>query len=308
MRAVVTGVTGAIGMALIKVLLENEIEVIAVARSGSDRNSRLSKFPTLKIIESDLSNLNSISNEKTGMVDWFFHLAWEGTIGPNRDNADLQISNIQHTIDAVRLAKRIGCSRFVGAGSQAECGRSSEKITGNSITNPETGYGIAKLCAGQLSRLECEKIGIEHIWTRILSVYGPYDGENTMIISSVKRMIKGMDTSYSKGEQLWDYLYCEDAARAIFLCATRGINSKIYPIASGNAIPLKEYIVKMHEEVGGKGRIGIGDIPYSSAQVMYLCGDIRELTADTDFRPETDFLTGINKTIEWCKQTEGLLL
>ena len=266
MRAVVTGVTGAIGMALTKVLLENEIEVIAIVRPGSDRNSRLLKFPTLKIIESELSNLNSVSKEKTGMVDWFFHLAWEGTIGPNRDNADLQVRNIQYTLDAVRLAEKIGCRRFIGAGSQAECGRSSEKISGNSITNPETGYGIAKLCAGQLSRLECEKLGIEHIWTRILSVYGPYDGENTMITSSVKRMIKGIGTSYSKGEQLWDYLYCEDAAKAIFLCAVRGINNKTYPIASGKAIPLKEYIIKMHEETGRRGKLGIGDIPYSNTR------------------------------------------
>ncbi|MDD3174446.1 MAG: NAD(P)-dependent oxidoreductase, partial [Herbinix sp.] len=289
---------------LIKVLIENEIEVIAVVRPGSDRNHRLSQFHQLMIIEADISNLDMITKEKTGKVDWFFHLAWEGTSGSNRDNADLQIKNIQYTLDAVRLAEKIGCRRFIGAGSQAECGRTVQKISSNSIANPDTSYGAAKLCAGQLSRLVCGKIGIEHIWTRILSIYGPYDAENTMITSSIRNMLKGIDTSYSKAEQLWDYLYSEDAAKAIFLCAKKGISNKIYPIASGKAIPLKEYIIKMYEEAGGRGRLGIGDIPYSNIQIMYLCGDIRELSADTGFRPETDFKTGIKKTIMWCKQME----
>ena len=33
----------------------------------------------------------------------------------------------------------------------------------------------AKLCAGQMTRIACAQKGIQHVWARILSVYGPYD-------------------------------------------------------------------------------------------------------------------------------------
>lgn len=97
-----------------------------------------------------------------------------------------QLQNIQYTLDAVELASRIGCKKFVGAGSQAEYGRVEGVLSASTPVFPENGYGIAKLCAGQMSRILCEQKQIEHIWTRILSIYGPYDGENTMIMSSIE--------------------------------------------------------------------------------------------------------------------------
>ena len=63
---------------------------------------------------------------------------------------------------------------------------------------PENGYGIAKLCAGQMSRILCEQKQIEHIWTRILSIYGPYDGENTMIMSSIGKLLRGEKPALTK--------------------------------------------------------------------------------------------------------------
>lgn len=76
---------------------------------------------------------------------------------------------------------------FVGAGSQAEYGRVNHALTPDTPCFPENGYGMAKLCAGQMSRVECEKLGLVHIWPRILSVYGPYDGKNAMITTPCSR-------------------------------------------------------------------------------------------------------------------------
>lgn len=56
-----------------------------------------------------------------------FHFGWMGTTGAARNDMDLQCRNIAYTIDAVRLAQRFGCKTFIGAGSQAEYGR-TEKI------------------------------------------------------------------------------------------------------------------------------------------------------------------------------------
>lgn len=105
-------------------------------------------------------------------ADAFFHLAWAHTIGAGRNDMPAQIENIRYTIDAVRTAAAMGCRVFVGTGSQAEYGRVDGVLRADTPTNPENGYGMAKLCAGQMSRTEAAALGMDHVWARILSVYG----------------------------------------------------------------------------------------------------------------------------------------
>ena len=81
--------------------------------------------------------------------------------------------------------KALGCKVFLGAGSQAEYGRVSGILRPDTPAFPENGYGMAKLCAGQMSRVECQTLGMDHVWARILSVYGPHDGPATMISGTV---------------------------------------------------------------------------------------------------------------------------
>ncbi len=95
-------------------------------------------------------------------------------------------------------------------------------MTALTPTFPENGYGIAKLCAGQMSRILCEQKNMNHIWTRILSVYGPYDGENTMIMSVIRKLAHGEKPSLTEGKQQWDYLYSKDAGYAMYLLGEKG--------------------------------------------------------------------------------------
>ena len=233
-------------------------------------------------------------------------MAWDGTRGEERNNVKLQLKNIDYTLKALTLAKKIGCRKFIGTGSQAEYGRVSEKISPNTVANPETAYGIAKLCAGQISKIKANQIGIEHIWTRILSVYGPYDNENTMIMSSIREMIENNKSpKYTKAEQLWDYIYTQDIAKALYLIAQKGKSGEVYCIGSGTVKPLYEYINIIKNEINSQLEIKFGEIPYTKNQVMYLCADISKLTKDTGFKPEISFEEGIKRTIKWYKENKA---
>lgn len=161
------------------------------------------------------------------------------------------------------------------------------------------GYGIAKLCAGQMTREYAHQLGMEHIWTRILSVYGPNDGAQSMVMSTINKLKSGEVPKFTKGEQLWDYLYSGDAGRAFRLIGEKGIDGKTYVLGSGQAKPLAEYIKAIRDVVNSNGQIELGAIPYAPKQVMCLQADITELNIDTGFVPEMDFATGIKKILEW---------
>ena len=188
--AVITGPTGAIGTALCRMLSEMGVRVWAVAHPGSSRMKNLDGINGTEIVECDISELGRLPS-LVPSAEAFYHLAWAKTTGSGRNDMDAQIRNIQYTIDAVRAAAALKCRVFVGAGSQAEYGRADAALTPETPCFPENGYGIAKLCAGQMSRVECEKMGINHIWPRILSVYGPCDGPGSMIMSTISKLLRG---------------------------------------------------------------------------------------------------------------------
>ena len=304
MKAVITGATGAVGIALIKELLSRGAQVTVLCREGSRRNSNIPQNDNVTKVNCSLDKLGELSLE--GKYDMLFHLAWDGTTGAARNDFYLQNKNVEYTLDAVRLAKRLGCSAFVGAGSQAEYGRVDEKLCPDTPTFPENGYGIAKLCAGQMSRELCRELGIKHIWARILSVYGEYDGENSLVMSTISKLLKGERPSLTAGEQTWDYMYSADAAKALVELAVGGTDGGVYCLGSGQPRPLKEYVELIRDAVNPDAELGFGEIPYARSQVMYLCADIKELELDTGFVPRVSFEDGIKKTVAWYIEKESV--
>lgn len=300
-KVIITGPTGAIGIALIQELIKNKIYVTAVCRENSQRISNIPKSEYVNVVECNLERIANLPQMVSEKYDVFFHFAWDCTTGESRNNTSAQVNNIKYTIEAVEAACKMGCRRFVGAGSQAEYGRVEGILNAGTPTNPENGYGIAKLCAGQLSRIRCQQLNMDHIWTRILSVYGPFDGSGTMIMSAINKLLKGEKPSFTKGEQKWDYLYAKDAGLAMKLIAEKGISGKVYCIGSGKSQMLCQYIEILRDNISTDLPLGIGDIPYAPKQVMQLCADITELTQDTGFRPRYSFEEGIKETIEWCR-------
>lgn len=306
--AIVTGSTGMLGIALINKLLSEGISVVAIARPNSKRIANIPEDDRVTVVELELSDieelpgiLNSLGIEK---AEYFYHFAWDGTFGDARNNMDGQLLNVQAAVNAVRAAAGLNCEVFLGAGSQAEYGRVPDgtKLSSTTPANPENGYGIGKLCACHMTRVEAHKYNMKHIWTRILSVYGPYDGLHTMVMSGIGNMLDGKRASYTKGEQMWDYIYCKDAANAFYLAATRGIDGSIYPIGSGKVRPLSDYIKDIRDAINPELEIGFGEVDYYPGQVMYLCADIDKLTSDTGFVPEYTFAEGIKETLEYYKK------
>ncbi len=300
--AVVTGPTGAVGSALCRRLLDEGATVWAVVRPLCRRLDALPAHEKLHIVECDVSNLASLPEIMAEThIDALFHLAWAGTTGASRNDMPVQIDNIRYTIDAVRAAAALGASVFVGTGSQAEYGRVEGALTASTPAFPENGYGMAKLCAGAMSRAECKRLGLDHVWARILSVYGPYDTPSSMISHVIAALLNGEKPALTAGVQLWDYLYSGDAARALYLCARSGRDGAVYPLGGGQSRPLKEYIEALRDAIDPALPLGLGEIPYGPGQVMRLEADLTDLTRDTGFRPEVSFEEGIRETISWMK-------
>jgi nucleoside-diphosphate-sugar epimerase len=179
-QVVITGATSMLGLALIDECLYHNTGVLAVMRRMSPKRRLLPKSNLLKIEERDLCELGAWQGISPDIYDAFYHFAWEATNNQSRNFVDAQYRNIEYTLDAVRLSQRMGCRRFIGAGSQAEYGRVDGVISPESRVAPDSAYGIAKYAAGRLSAILAQQLGIDFIWTRIFSTYGIRDMPSTM--------------------------------------------------------------------------------------------------------------------------------
>lgn len=300
--ALITGPTGAVGISLIEELISHGISVTAVCRPNSERIKDIPKHRLVDITECDLSNLASLKDRLSRNYDVFYHFGWDGTYGDSRQDMKRQANNIIYTLDAVQLANDIGCKVFVGAGSQSEFGHVEGVLHPDLPCNPDNGYGIAKLDAGRMSRIECKRLGIRHEWCRIVSLYGPHDAKYTMVMSGIIKMLNGERAQYTKGEQIWNYIYSKDAARAFRLVAEKGKDGAVYCFGTGQARKLKDYIYAIRDAVNPSIDIGIGELDYYPNQVMHLEADISNLTEDTGFMPRYSFEEGIKETVEWVKE------
>lgn len=295
--AVVTGANGMLGSTLTKRLLSEGISVLAITRKGS--TSFLPQHPLLKIVQCGMEGLSALPTPDQP-YDALYHFAWSNTYGDARNQVYPQIDNLRYTMDAINFAARAGCTRFVGAGSQAEYGRVDETLREDTPVHPLSGYGIAKLAAGQLGQLEARRLGLAFVWVRILSLYGPVDKPYTLTQSAIRALLRKEAVHFTKGEQQWDFLYSEDAAHAFRLLGEQG--EGVYVLGSGQTITLATALRALCHAVDPSARVGLGDLPYPEGQTMLLKADIGKLSRDTGFAPRISFEEGIQKTIQWVKE------
>ena len=103
-----------------------------------------------------------------------------------------------------------------------ECGRIDGCITPNTPSRPESAYAVAKTVASAKLQSSCEALGMKFCWPRLLSTYGPYDRPHTLVMQCIRAALLDEEIALTAGEQIWDYIFVEDVARALCAIAENG--------------------------------------------------------------------------------------
>lgn len=297
MTIAITGATSMLGVATIKNCISKNISVLAFVRKGSSKIERLPSSPLVKIVECDLAQMKDFDGDKLS-ADVFIHFGWAFTDKTGRNDVSKQLENVQYTIDAVHLAKKLGCRKFVGAGSQAEYGTPNVILKADTPVNPLIPYGVAKYAAGRLSAIECRKEGLEYNWVRILSVYGINDLPGTLISQLIYNAKNNIPMGLSGCEQTWDYLFEDDAGRAFVAIAEKGVNGKVYNLGSGVGRKLKDFVQDVIDVVNPDYVPEYGQYSYSVTQPFMLQADVSNLVDDVNWSAKIKFMDGIARILD----------
>ncbi len=298
-KALVTGANGFVGSALVRDLVSNGIEVIALDREGCNNN-----IPKgVRFVPHELSEsiaLPEIIADRD--IDVFYHFAWVGSAGSARADTELQLKNVQWTIDCLRAAKVMGILRFVSAGSIME----HETITAayKQGNRPGVGYiyGSGKLVAHTMCQCVAAEIGIDLMWAKITNAYGIGELSPRLVNTTLRKIINNEPLQFTSGTQNYDFVYIDDVARAFRLIGEKGKPFCHYLIGSSNAKPLREFLLEMRDAVAPDKEFIFGDIPFTGVNMPLDEFDCSITEQDTEFRAQISFGEGVKKTMDWLKE------
>lgn len=308
-KVIVTGASGFVGRAVVRELTMSNIEVVAIVRDNKANIDDWNQNEKVKIVYCNMENIEDLPGLINDDIDACIHLAWAGSYGNGRADYVMQLENVIYSTKLVDTLSKLNVKRFVGIGTLAEKDVLNYHATAGAKPNDVSIYGIAKITNHFITKVECTKHGIEHIWCYLSNTYGVGNTTGNFVNFAITKMLKGERASFTKGEQMYDFINIVDAAKGIVSATLQGKVNTAYFIGSTKQRALKEYILIIRDKIDPQIELYLGEVPYNGQPLPPQEYDCSKLVEDTDYRPTVDFEDGIVETIAWLKarmEKEGM--
>ena len=175
---------------------------------------------------------------------------------------------------------------------------------------PSSPYSASKASSDHLVRAWHRTFGLPVVLTNCSNNYGPYHFPEKLIPHMILNALAGKALPvYGKGNQIRDWLYVEDHARALVLVATTAAIGETYNIGGHNEkqnIEVVHTLCELLEELHPKKPAGIAEYKELITFVKDRPGhdlryaiDASKIAADLGWKPQETFETGLRKTVQW---------
>lgn len=302
-NVIISGADGFVGSYTVKNFLDHGIKVLAL--DIVDEPRRLKEHENLVYIKANLSNPDILIDiVEKDFYDTFLHFAWAGSAGEARVNYDLQMQNALNTVECMKNAKKLGCKRFVCAGSIME--KEVEAAIHTQGSKPGLGYiyGMGKLTAHCLCKSVATDIGIDLIWPMITNAYGEGEFSPRFVNTTIRKIIHKEALQFTAATQNYDFVHVEDVAEAFYCISKNGKAFCEYLIGSSNAKPLRNFILEMQQELAPDSEPLFGDIPFTGTNLPLEVFSTLDTELDCGFKAKISFAEGTRRTMNWLMQLE----
>jgi GDP-L-fucose synthase len=299
----VTGGSGFLGTHVVEQLKAKGAKVIAPSHkdfdlvSHDDIRAMYDKYPEVQMV---------------------IHLAAKvGGIGANREHpGSFFYDNLMMGVQLMHEAYLRKIPKFVALGTvcaypkYAQIPFKEDDIWNGYPEETNAPYGLAKKMMLVQSQGYREEYGFNSIFLLPVNLYGPLDNfdpnSSHVIPALIKKCVDARDEGrdeivvWGDGSATREFLYVDDAAEGIVAAAEKYDKSDPVNIGSSFEISIKDLVEIIAKETGFTGKI-TWDTTKPNGQPRRKL-DVTRAKQEFGFTSQTDFPTGLRKTIEWYKQ------
>lgn len=294
-KVIVTGANGFIGSSLIKRLVKEKIQVLAI--DISFKPPRLPDSDFISRIELSLDDETlMLAKIPSDRYDAFYHFAWRGVNGADKADPVIQLENAQMTVRCASVAQKVGCAKFLCAGTVAE--QAANSLSRLDKTSGGMMYGVAKHCTHLMLETYCKNIGMPFAWMQFSNIYGPGNKTGNLVSYTLEQLTAGQDAAFGPALQPYDFIFVDDLLEAIYRIGEYENKQNIYYIGSGEPRRLKDYLLEIGKAYGREDLIKIGLRPDDGIVYTMNMFDISVLAGDIGNYVSKSFSEGIRYTID----------
>ena len=322
MKIIVTGGAGFIGSAVIRHLIKNtEHSVVCL-----DKLTYAGNMETLKEVadsdryafeKADICDRNAVEAVfKKHQPDAIMHLAAESHVDRSIDGpAEFIQTNLVGTFTLLDVSRNYAKDkpdfRFHHISTDEVYGDlplDNSLFTEETPYNPSSPYSASKAGSDHLVRAWHRTFGLKTMVTNCSNNYGPYHFPEKLIPLVILNALEGKPLPvYGKGEQVRDWLFVEDHARALVKVCTEGGPGETYNIGGHNEkqnIEVVKTICAILDEIRPRA-----DGKSYAEQITFVADrpghdlryaiDASKIQKELGWKPQETFETGMRKTVEW---------
>ena len=338
----ITGGAGFIGSHVIRLFVNKYpdyhiINIDKLTYAGNLANLKdIENAPNYTFVKADICDFDRIMELfNQYQIDGVIHLAAESHVDRSiKDPFTFARTNVMGTLSLLQAAKLLWENSEDGYQSKRFYHISTDEVYGTlefdgtfftetTKYDPHSPYSASKASSDHFVRAFHDSYGLPTIVTNCSNNYGPYHFPEKLIPLIIKNILEGKKLPvYGKGENVRDWLYVEDHAKAIDMVLNSGRVGEVYNIGGFNEEQninivklIIDTVVRLMKEEPHYQKVLRTDISNINYDLIIYVGDRlghdmryaidpSKTAKELGWYPETPFTEGIEKTIRWYLENQ----
>jgi nucleoside-diphosphate-sugar epimerase len=294
-KVIITGASGFVGFALTKYLASQNIKVYALVRATNfdifENMANVVAIDSQQIKATDFAN-----------IDCIYHLAWTGAY-TRELSSDIFATNLDFALQILHLAESLQCP-LLFASSVAEMEFLTHFQSIYDIATINKPYAQYKLTVDLVLQSLAKIPFIPVTITSIIGIGRKDLINNTLINNTLINIQNHQDLKFSTADQLFDFIYIDDAVRALHLLGIHGKSGRRYILGSNHCQPLKTFLEQVLQITNFQGKVLYGFYPVA-AYLPATAFDGRHLREDTGFECTHTFEQAVSTMWQAINKSNG---
>lgn len=306
----ITGGAGFIGLNFVKLLLQDTNIRLTVFdkltyASHPDEMDELLKLSHFRFIQGDITLQHELDQAFDEVYDAIIHFAAESHVDRSIESAEPFIqTNVLGTYRMLEAVLKGKAKKLIHISTDEVYGDlepDDPAFTEQTPLSPNNPYSASKASSDLLVKSYIHTHQLPAMITRCSNNYGPYQHEEKLIPTIIRKAVNGEKIPiYGDGQQIRDWLYVEDHARAVKKVLENGTAGQVYNIGGGNEKTNLDLTKTILSQLG-ISHDQIAFIQDRKGHDRRYAIDASKLKGELGWTQETSFEEGIEKTINWYR-------